>query len=226
MCYFKLHRAYSNSFSSSNVCKFFWSWILKRLYQSLEKEKESRCIVFTSSTKRKIRQFHVAVVQLRQRNVQKSVMHVQSCCFANLNLWVLVCGSRCRRRRRCLSFLIVVKKEREGEIRDPSSRLHPVERLDYGSMNNVCSEFYSNGVFLINLLLLPTYRPVLFYSTDKKSTPWTCLKTTWRRIWQEYLIPVNTRKSFRLPGVNYFVIFDYTIKRPMQSVSASHKGYS
>ena len=133
---------------------------------------------------------------------------------------------RCRRRRRCLSFLIVVKKEREGEIWDPSSRLHPVERLDYGSINNVCSEFYSNGVFLINLLLLPTYRPVLFYSIDKKSTPWTCLKTTWLRIWQEYLIPVNTRKSFRLPGVNYFVIFDYTIKRPMQSVSASHKGYS
>ena len=86
MCYFKLHRAYSNSFSSSNVCKFFWSWILKRLYQSLEKEKESRCIVFTSSTKRKIRQFHVAVVLRRQRNVQKNVMHVQSCCFASLNL--------------------------------------------------------------------------------------------------------------------------------------------
>ena len=153
MCYFKLHRAYSNSFSSSNVCKFFWSWILKRLYQSLEKEKESRCIVFTSSTKRKIRQFHVAVVQRRQRNVQKSVMQVQSCCFANLNLRVLVCRSRCRRRRRCLSFLIVVKKEREGEIRDPSSRLHPVERLDYGSINNVCTEFYSKGVLLGNLIV-------------------------------------------------------------------------
>ena len=30
-----------------------------------------------------IRKFHVAVVQPRLRNVQKSVMHVQSCCFAN-----------------------------------------------------------------------------------------------------------------------------------------------
>ena len=29
--------------------------------------------------------FHVVVVQWRQRNVQKSVMHVQSCCLANLN---------------------------------------------------------------------------------------------------------------------------------------------
>ena len=27
--------------------------------------------------------FHVVVAQGRQRNVQKSVMHVQSCCFAN-----------------------------------------------------------------------------------------------------------------------------------------------
>ena len=81
-------------------------------------------------------------------------MHVQSCCFANLNLRVLVCRSRCRRRRRCLSFLIVVKKEREGEIRDPSSRLDPVERLDYNvSINNVCTEFYAKGVLLGNLIV-------------------------------------------------------------------------
>ena len=32
-------------------------------------------------------------------------MHVQSCCFANLNL-VLFCRSRCRPRRRCLSSLL------------------------------------------------------------------------------------------------------------------------
>ena len=48
------------------------------------KEKESCCLVFPSSTKREIRHFHVVVVQRRLRNVQKSVMHVQSCCFANL----------------------------------------------------------------------------------------------------------------------------------------------
>ena len=33
--------------------------------------------------KLKIWSFHVVVVQGRQRNVEKSVMHVQSCCFAN-----------------------------------------------------------------------------------------------------------------------------------------------
>ena len=43
-------------------------------------------------TKREIRKFHVVVVRQRQRNVQKSVIHVQSC-FANLNLWLF-----CRRR--------------------------------------------------------------------------------------------------------------------------------
>ena len=40
----------------------------KGLYQSAGKEKES---VFSSSTKREFRNFHVVVVQQRQRNVQK-----------------------------------------------------------------------------------------------------------------------------------------------------------
>ena len=39
--------------------------------------------MFTSSIKREIRDFHAVVVHWRQRNVQKSVLHVQSCCFAN-----------------------------------------------------------------------------------------------------------------------------------------------
>ena len=58
----------------------------KRLYQRSGKEKKSRCPLFMSSTKGEIRNFHVVAVQWRQRNVQKSVMHVQSCCFASLNL--------------------------------------------------------------------------------------------------------------------------------------------
>ena len=60
--------------------------------------------MFTSSTKRGIRHFHVVVVEWRHRNVQKSVMHVQSCCFTNLNP-LLFSRPRCRRRRRCLSSL-------------------------------------------------------------------------------------------------------------------------
>ena len=49
------------------------------MYQSSGKEKESCCFVFPPSTKRDIRRFHVVVGQRRLRNVQKSVMHVQSC---------------------------------------------------------------------------------------------------------------------------------------------------
>ena len=78
----------------------------KGLYQSSGKENENFCPVFTSCTKRENMKFHVVGVQRRQRNVQKNVMHVQSCCFVNLNQ-LLFCRSRCRRRRRgrCLSSL-------------------------------------------------------------------------------------------------------------------------
>ena len=39
-------------------------------------------LLFEFSSKLKILSFHVVVVQGRQRNVQKSAMHVQNCCFA------------------------------------------------------------------------------------------------------------------------------------------------
>ena len=52
----------------------------------LRKEKESPCLVVLSSTKREISHFYGLVVQRQQRNVRESVMHVQSCCFANLHL--------------------------------------------------------------------------------------------------------------------------------------------
>ena len=47
-------------------------------------------------------------MQRRLRNVQKSVMHVQRCCFVNLTLLLF-----CRRRRRCLSSLAT---ERELQL--------------------------------------------------------------------------------------------------------------
>ena len=39
----------------------------------------------TFSMKREIKNIHVVVVQRRQRNVQKYLMQVQSCCFAYLS---------------------------------------------------------------------------------------------------------------------------------------------
>ena len=84
---FALHQTLSRLFHLVQFVKrwhFFWSWILKD-YQSSGKERQSCCLLFTSSTKREIRYFHVVVVHWRQRNVQKSVMHVQSCCFVYLS---------------------------------------------------------------------------------------------------------------------------------------------
>ena len=50
---------------------------------SLKRERKIRRRLFTFSITREIRHFHVVVVKRRQRNVQKSVIHVQTGCFAN-----------------------------------------------------------------------------------------------------------------------------------------------
>ena len=50
--------------------------------------------MFTYSIKRacEIRKVHVVVVQKLLRNVQKSIMHMQSCCFAYLNICLFCCS--------------------------------------------------------------------------------------------------------------------------------------
>ena len=104
---FALHQTLSHLFCLIQFVKswhFFVELNSKRLYRSPEKEEKSRCLVFTSSTKREIRHFYVVLAQWRQRNVHKSVMHVQNCCFANLNL-LLLCRFRWRRCCRCSSSL-------------------------------------------------------------------------------------------------------------------------
>ena len=62
-------------------------------YLSLEKESDNVCALLTYSIKwvHEIRKFHVAVVQQWLRNVQKSLMPVQSCSFAILNLLLFRC---------------------------------------------------------------------------------------------------------------------------------------
>ena len=54
----------------------------KEPYPSSEREIKFRRCLFTFSTIREIRHFHVVVVQKRQRIVQKRVMRVQICRFA------------------------------------------------------------------------------------------------------------------------------------------------
>ena len=66
----KIYRDCSTSFNSSNVGNFFFLELnCRRLYQSSGKEKESRCPLFTFSTKRN---FHVVVVQWRQSDIALS----------------------------------------------------------------------------------------------------------------------------------------------------------
>ena len=61
----------------------FWGVESERTLSKFKKRKK-KCVLFTYSIKREISNFHVAVVQRRQRNVEKSMMHVQSYCFANI----------------------------------------------------------------------------------------------------------------------------------------------
>ena len=64
----------------------------KGLHQSSGKEKQTCCLLFPSSTKREIRQFHVEVVQRRLKNVQKVFFR-----------------SRCHRRRRCITGSLMTR---------------------------------------------------------------------------------------------------------------------
>ena len=106
----KLYRAYSISFNSSSVGKLFWSWILKDCIKVQEKKK--KVVVFCSRPQQNVKLGSftlIVVVQRRQRNVQKGVMHVQSCWFACLNL-LLFCRCRCLLRRRCVKSLILFRE--------------------------------------------------------------------------------------------------------------------
>ena len=79
-----------------------------RIVSKFRKRKRKLLFCVPVLEKREIRHYHVVVVQRRLRNAQKSVMHVQSSYFANLNL-LGFCRSRCRRRR-----LGSLKKSEEG----------------------------------------------------------------------------------------------------------------
>ena len=79
---FGLYRDYSNSLTLSNAVANPPGVEFLRPIFKFRKRIKFRRRLFTSSLKSIIRQFHVLVVQKRQRNVQKSEMHGQNCCFA------------------------------------------------------------------------------------------------------------------------------------------------
>ena len=70
-------------------------------------EKKKKVVVLCSRPRQNV---NLGTFTLYMRNSGKEmyktcVMHVESCCFANINL-SLFCRSRCRYRRRCWSSLI------------------------------------------------------------------------------------------------------------------------
>ena len=98
---FKLYLTFSILFNSANNGTFFWSWIPKGYVEVQKKKKEIAVLCWHPLQNMKL----VIVMQGQQRNVQKRMMHMQSCCFANLKL-LLFCHSRCHCRHRWLSCLI------------------------------------------------------------------------------------------------------------------------
>ena len=75
---FKLYRSYSISFNSSDVGEFYFNSIVKDCIKVQKKKKEVVVLCSRSVQNVKLRE--------KREKVQKNVMHVQSCCFANLRL--------------------------------------------------------------------------------------------------------------------------------------------
>ena len=70
------------------MADFLWSWILKDCIKVQEKKKKIGVLCF-----RPRQNVELGTVQRRLRNVQKSVMHMQSCYIANIKQLVF-CRSR------------------------------------------------------------------------------------------------------------------------------------
>ena len=70
--------------TENNAYAKFWGDKQRALWYFMVFSGEANCLAVPVLKKNlKIWSFHVVVVQRWQRNVQKSVVHVQHCCFAN-----------------------------------------------------------------------------------------------------------------------------------------------
>ena len=131
-------------------------------------------------------------------------MHVQSCCFANLNL-LLFCRSRFRRCRRCLSSLLsnhVRRKQPSGPIKSQSK--------------NVCLLFFSLACDVIAFLFFAFYSFLggqfmasngwtlipIYLTVSKFSTIYQSHDTGERT--RQNMLPVANRMTENIyPGENY-----------------------
>ena len=107
----KLNRAHSISFNSSNVGNFFFEFNPIYLKDCIKvQEKKSKVVVSCSRPQQNVKLLQAVSRGSRATMADKCTksVHVQSCCFANLNL-LRYCRSRCGRCRHCLSSITVRK---------------------------------------------------------------------------------------------------------------------
>ena len=90
-------------FICADVCKIFWGWIWKDRIKVKKKEEEVFMLCLPAPWSKCVK---LGIVQRRLRNVQKSMMHMKSFCFVNINL-LLFCRSRCGHCQSCLSSLLL-----------------------------------------------------------------------------------------------------------------------
>ena len=83
---FKLYCPYSILFSLSNFGNFFWSWILKDCIKVQEKKNKVVVLCLRSTQNVKLLRFSRRCRAVTVKKFIKSLMHLQSCYFANLNI--------------------------------------------------------------------------------------------------------------------------------------------
>ena len=101
--------------------------------------------MFTYSIKqaREIRKVHVVVVQRRPRTVQKSIMHMQSCCFAYLNLCLFCCSPLSLQK---LPIVVIQKFYYHGNMM--SQFTSPFFYL-FSLLHNLIFHYFNQGLFVV-----------------------------------------------------------------------------
>ena len=101
--------------------------------------------MFTYSIKqaREIRKVHVVVVQRWPRTVQKSIMHMQSCCFAYLNLCLFCCSPLSLQK---LPIVVIQKFYYHGNM--TSQFTSPFSYL-FSLLRNLIFHHFNQGLFVV-----------------------------------------------------------------------------
>ena len=92
---------------------------------------------------REIRKVHVVVVQRSPRTVQKSIMHMQSCCFAYLNLCLFCCSPLSLQK---LPIVVIQKFYYHGNM--TSQFTSPFSYL-FSLLHNLIFHYFNQGLFVV-----------------------------------------------------------------------------